>query len=828
MPRFWILTLAAALSGVAAVFYEVLWIRRLGESLGGTTLAICWILTIFFAGQGIGGRIFGKIADRAGGSLRVFCALEIALGLCGIVFIQISNAFEAIGMPTATAIFLMIPSLCMGGTVPVLTRHFARSSSEFAPKLSILYAASTAGAAAGAFAVTFIIIPAFGVFVSFVIAAALNATAAALGFLQFRAAEPFPDAAAAPEERKSAVILVCAAISGFLTIALEHAYTRALSGRFLGTVYSFATVLGVYLVSLAAGALCLRAFAAARRTGARTLVFVAIFTAIAIHISGIQLSLEPKLERAPTSALARQFDELLFAFKILALPTLLAGLQLPMLASLAAGDPRAFGASLGNIYIVNALGCVAAAWVTPYLLFPTLGLANTFIVAGAASCAIAILLLIKSGLSVPIFIIVSASMSIAACAAYILNDAEIRPIYLKYDSAYALERGLRPWSFRETIQMYVEGPSASVAIVRGDEGDAIFVNHQYRLGSTASAFAQSRQSLIPALLHGGAKSALFLGVGTGNSAGAMMQYGVAHNDLVEILPEIRATFPYFSQFNGRLDLLQSRGFAARTFFEDARRFVRESRDAYDLIQGDFFVPWHAGEGSLYTKEHFEAIRARLATGGVFWQWLPLYQLDEAGFKTIAKTFLDVFPNASAWWLYYNTQQPAIGLAGSLAPELYDPAALKLRIDDKTRKQLLESAGLLDARILLGSRICGAKELAAFSKNAEIETRDRPRIEFQTPRNLDAIQFTKSTALVEQLLQLSTPPSAPDFRPGMPEEIIRTIANYHNAVRSLMRGLNVLSSAEPQAKAKAAESFEAAVRLAPDWDFPRWNLKNIKK
>ena len=62
--------------------------------------------------------------------------------------------------------------------------------------------------------------------------------------------------------------------------------------------------------------------------------------------------------------------------------------------------------------------------------------------------------------------------------------------------------------------------------------------------------------------------------------------------------------------------------------DDARNFLRATSERFDVIVADLFVPWQAGTGALYAREHFEAARAHLAPGGLFCQWLPLYQLGE--------------------------------------------------------------------------------------------------------------------------------------------------------------------------------------------------------
>ena len=97
---------------------------------------------------------------------------------------------------------------------------------------------------------------------------------------------------------------------------------------------------------------------------------------------------------------------------------------------------------------------------------------------------------------------------------------------------------------------------------------------------------------------------------------------------------------------------------------DARRFVNASRNKYDVIVADLFHPARDGAGSLYTVEHFQAIRGLLKPGGLFCQWLPLYQLDLDVLRVIVRTFLQVFPEGTAYLAHYSLQTPIIGLIGA--------------------------------------------------------------------------------------------------------------------------------------------------------------------
>ena len=100
--------------------------------------------------------------------------------------------------------------------------------------------------------------------------------------------------------------------------------------------------------------------------------------------------------------------------------------------------------------------------------------------------------------------------------------------------------------------------------------------------------------------------------------------------------------------------------------------IGKADERYPLIVGDLFHPGRDGAGSLYAVEHFEAIRDHLAPGGVFCQWLPLHQLDEASLAAIVRTFLAVFDESHAFLGIYNAQTPALALVGHLPAAAGEP------------------------------------------------------------------------------------------------------------------------------------------------------------
>src|SRR5207302_1340083 len=214
---------------------------------------------------------------------------------------------------------------------------------------------------------------------------------------------------------------------------------------------------------------------------------------------------------------------------------------------------------------------------------------------------------------------------------------------------------------------YREGVTATVAVVEDAKGDRVLrVDNRFQMGGTAAAAAEYRHAHIPLLLHPAPRRALFLGLGTGISFGAAALYPNLLSEGVELVPEIVQVMPRFEPHN----FSPGRHAQLKVFVADARRFVREAEGQYDVIVADLFHPARDGAGSLYTLEHFQAVRGRLAPGGLFCQWLPLHQLDEDVLRLITRTFLEAFPNAQAWLLRFNVDAPVIGLVGTVGRPHY--------------------------------------------------------------------------------------------------------------------------------------------------------------
>jgi spermidine synthase len=169
----------------------------------------------------------------------------------------------------------------------------------------------------------------------------------------------------------------------------------------------------------------------------------------------------------------------------------------------------------------------------------------------------------------------------------------------------------------------------------------------------------------------------------------------------------------------------------RIHVADARRFITRATNGYDVIVADLFHPARDGAGTLYTREHFRAIRDRLAEDGMFCQWLPLHQMDDATLRVITRTFMEVFPNARAYLLHWSIDVPVLGLFGRDRWPQYTDGLVELR--DAALRSHLRRLGIGASNRILGNFVADAQGLEKFAMNAPVNTDDRQIVTYAAPR-----------------------------------------------------------------------------------------------
>jgi spermidine synthase len=659
----------ALVSGVSALVYEVLWLRQLGLLFGNTAHAAATGFSIFFAGLALGGWIFGRRAATLRRPLATYAWIELAIAASGSLYFWLPDAYRRLHAPlfdlagdsealflaakaSLAALALLPPAFFMGATMPVLGQAAIGRSETFGREGALLYAFNTAGAGAGALAAGFVLPPVFGFRGACLVAMGINVLVA-LGALLVAArpsARPIPPHPQEPPRDIGGIpwqLCAVAATSGWAVLGVEVAASLLFAQVFQNSVYTFAIVLVVFLLTLAAGSLL------ASRLATRTARPWPVL-GVAGLVTGLTIGAVPFVFFRVTAGLqyvaagegwatyvATAFGLTLL---VLALPCTAAGVIFPFLLRLAEGPNARIGHAFGTLSAWNTIGAIAGAAVTGFVLLPAVGLWRTFIVFAAAYLTMAVLILSRHSRGW-----LPAAPAFAAIAVFtVLRPTDLPRLRL---NEAAGERVLEVWESHYGVTAVVERPGERL----------IKLNNNYALGGSGSVEQERNQALLPLMTHPDPRSIFFLGMGTGITAGAGVQPGVERIVVAELVPDVvRAANRHFREFaNGLFDDPR-----VHIVVNDGRSQLAAVRESYDLILGDLFVPWEAGAGSLYTREHFTVARDRLTPHGIFVQWLPLYQMSKPEFMTIARTMLAVFPEVVLWRNDFSSSWPVVALAGA--------------------------------------------------------------------------------------------------------------------------------------------------------------------
>ena len=111
-------------------------------------------------------------------------------------------------------------------------------------------------------------------------------------------------------------------------------------------------------------------------------------------------------------------------------------------------------------------------------------------------------------------------------------------------------------------------------------------------------------------------------------------------DILEIERGVIEASKYFEPINHN-PLADPR---AHLILDDGRVHMTYTDEVYDVIASEPSNPWMSGVSNLFTVDFYRTARAHLAPGGVFAQWIQLYQISNDTFKAMIASLQEVFPH----------------------------------------------------------------------------------------------------------------------------------------------------------------------------------------
>lgn len=818
-------------SGFAALVYEVSWLRLTGLYFESTAYSAATVVAIFMGGLALGSYLSGRIARRSGNLLLLYFSLEALIGLIALLvpwlFTAVRPLFGAVYRNTydyefayhtlrilLSALIMLLPTVLMGMTLPLLIEAITRRYSSLSKKAGLLYGVNSAGAALGAAAAGFLLLPRLGTGRATLVGVAVNLSIAFGGWI---ALGRFPWSAVTAQKvsvvhgralSTRRYILIAVAVSGFCALCYEIIWTRLLIANIGPASSSFATVLSCFILGLAGGSTLYAAVSPRIKDKVFSCGLLIILTGLAALLASIFLPGLPQFASRLLSNSQGSANEIAMVKYALAgmliLPlTIFSGALFPAAASAYVPDASRLSERMGRLYAGNTLGAIAGSLSAGFILLPALG---------AHRAALPIILI---HLAVGFYIVgrtrgiraVAYLAPVPLAAVFILltrTPADPRLLYgggYLYFWQYEHVAGRPAAAEARTLLYHKDGPGGTVTVSRSGDKTATYLAIDGKTDGSDNApdmMTQSMLAHLPLVLHGHPKSVLVVGLGTGTTYATALAHPVEKVVCAEISPQVVEASRFFYSAYDSTRMRDPRG---EVILGDGRSLVFFTDDEYDVIIAEPSNPWLSGMGNLFTIEYFSAVRGRLREGGVCCQWLHGYRLSPRTFKSIVKTFATVFPHASLWWI--NITGGDYLLIGSAHQPVVSLATLDGAISAYGIKNYMHPEGTMSAYSFLRRFIAADRDLRRFAAEGRLVTDDSAFLEYSASREMYAQVLD---ILHSELSDLS--------RPAL--EILNSEEARDPALRSRLKLYNE--------NERAFIEFIYADSPADPWDHPVYRAK----
>jgi spermidine synthase len=670
-----VLTFCVFASGGIALVLEQVYEKLLSTLIGSSVPAATIVLMTYFAGIAIG----SLLAPTGSKHARVRLALlELFVVIWGVVvifgfapsydyFVTLLKLYDdsAFGLVMVrlliAAFWILPPTIAIGANFPVLMAVLKSLGWQRSEEMTFFYYMNLLGAFVFTMVAPYLLFYHFGLQYTLYISCALGVLVAALILLYVPEGKE-EKAIKRTKEKPIALdkgLLTIAFASGFLLFVMEVLWFHLIVTGISNSVYSFAIMLGVVLVSLALGTRAvLQNPPANALEGKQQLLNTLMWLVLALPLAAM---VYPYMGHVATlfAAFYRAFwfgevvKFLVVLAVILPVSFLLATL-FPMVfqtinKQTVAPSPR----QVGVFIAINTFGAVLGALVGGFVLIPTIG-------AEAALKVIWVLVALVFGY---LFLQNKTLFEEAKHPVGALVIGLAMVLFLPKWDKLQLTSGNGVYL---TVQYATEDPTELVFFHEDNYAGYVTVkklaeyneildkpyslrldnNGKFDASDGNEVVAQSAASMLGALFAKEKEHAFVIGVGSGQTASVPWALGFDTVEVAEISPgHVIAAREHFAHIN--LDVLKQDNVTVHV--DDARNSLLRTDKQYDLIACEITSIWFAGASNLYSKEFYELMKTRLKKGGVFQQWVQIHHLSPKEIMVVLGTLQDSFNYVSYWY-----------------------------------------------------------------------------------------------------------------------------------------------------------------------------------
>jgi len=751
-------------SGIAALTYEVLWVRHLGLIFGNTVYAAATVMMTYMFGLAIGAHYAGRLANKIRNPLKIFGFLELATALYALcipfifdliqysykfVSLNISDSFVLLTIVRVflSLILLLIPTAMMGATLPVLAKGFLLKIDHFGSRLGILYGVNTLGAVTGVLLAGFLFIPKLGMFNSNILAVSLDTVVGITALIFSNSA--FARISHKEEEKNNSRsilksssarwLLVAIGVSGFIALSMEVVWFRALILVFGSTTYSFSAMLGIFLIGLSIGSLIISKFADKIKNPALifgcSAIFIGIYTLLSLYfftlmpdilLKGLMLDSLPSWEKM----IGLKF---LISLIFLLIPTILFGVSFTAATKAIRQEISSSSEAVGEAAMFNTIGAALGAFFGGFILLPNTGMKIGLVICSFIALLLGVLLVWSYIFSHRKKIIVIGSTLV------ILFIFSLYPP--KWDNQI-ISAGpyFSPWGYirdgkiifqeklhAERLLYFNEGVTSTISVVKDLSEDLHYCSQGKTEADTTerSMMLQRMMGHLPMLFHPNPQQVLNIGLGAGVTFGAVSCYPAEHLEVVEFEPSVVNVAKIWGTKNH--NVLDHPNVTVT--INDGRNHLFTTSKSYDVITSDPFEPVMAGAANLYTVDFFELAKSKLSDDGIMAQYLPLYELSYDDYQMILRSFAEVFPDCIIFFTGFDTI-----LLGAKNNQSFDLPIASKKFEINEVNNSLSEIGFQSPKMLLSMFVARLSEENKIWDQGDLNTDNRPYIEFSAPKS----------------------------------------------------------------------------------------------
>ncbi|MBW2603196.1 MAG: hypothetical protein JRE28_02615 [Deltaproteobacteria bacterium] len=788
------------LTGAAGLIYQVTWQKYLSRLLGSDSIATAVILASFLGGLSLGYYLCGKLTTRVKRHFMAYAFLEGIIGLWCLCFPYIfrsvdyftkywsfSPPFMIIFQGVLCSILLMgIPTVCMGGTIPLLTRGISKNLSEATRVHATVYGVNTTGAFLGTLLAGFYLIPNYGLPATMVKTSILNIGA----FFFFLILPKLSNQAGFSEEPKESMeeitpevfsdigrfspflLYSIAFLSGFYVMSLENVLVRITNLSLGSSSYSFSIIVSVFILSIAAGSF---AVGGLKQISRRLLYVNQICISIFLLIIFITLDRWPYwahlIRISFQSNVVGFWGYYIYVFlglaSILILPIGLMGATVPIIFHELKQDLTNVGRHSGMLFSWNTAGNLLGSLIGGIFLYYFLNNRGVFLTA-------AFLAAISAGLAgwhlskkyvIPtavLFIVIGFMGS----SSYFFNPNN-------FTTGTFRIRNPLPFSFTGfkhffenfhngfELKYYNDGPTATVAVTQDTQpfplfdkkSMALLVNGKSDSSTIGDIYTVKLLAHIPALLAEKRTNVMVVGLGTGVTAGELTLYpDIERIDVAEISPSVIKALPYFQPFTHDVH----KDTRVKIHTGDAFRVIGRSSKKWDIVISEPSNPWVTGVDSLFTREFYRLVKNHLTENGVMMQWAHTIVASPQMIEMLLNTVQQEFKHTHVFLAGSDLLIMAANQPVSCRNLIQADAVLK---NNEKVKQSLQEINVSSLATILIKERWTSSYISDYFSDSDIQSLDFPKLhylagkDFFLGKNLPLKYFlnSKTTAYTDEYL-----------------------------------------------------------------------------